>query len=228
MLPAMTHLEVVANNLANLNTVGFKKDGVFLRMVLTAEQALGPEGEVSEASMVLTDYSEGTLTETGRPFDLALRGDGFFTVEAPEGLRYTRAGNFTLSPEGVLVTSDGYPVLGENGPLVIEGTQVSIGEDGEVSVDGEVVNRLLITDFAKPYALRKVGHGLFAPRSEDVVGTVAEHAVVRQGFLEGSNVQAMEEMVRMIALHRQFELDQRAVQVQDETLNKVVNDAGRV
>lgn len=205
--------EVLANNMANARTTGFKRDRVLFRGVL-------PEGVLR----VSTDHSQGPLFRTGNPFDLAIQGRGFFVVETPEGIRYTRDGHFSLDEEGTLVTADGYPVLGEGGTLKLEGT-VSFGEDGTVKVGDVVVGRLRIEDFEDLGVLRKVGGGLFAA---DVEGRPAEDFRIRQGFLEGANVSLVAEMVRMIANYRAYEAEQKALLAQDETLKKAVNEVGRV
>lgn len=227
MSPRMFRQEVAANNLANINTAGFKKDRFFLRTLMRADRILS-ESEMGIAGQIITDYEEGALNHTGSPLDLALRGEGFFTVDTPQGMRYTRNGHFALNTDGQLVTSEGFVVLGEDGPVEIHGKNVLIAENGEITVDGNVVGRLLITDFEKPYNLKKLGDSLFVPRSEGEAEGVAENVVVRQGFLEGSNVRVVEEMVRMISLSRSYESDQKAIQYQDEALGKAVNEVGRV
>lgn len=227
MAPRMFRQEVAANNLANINTAGFKKDRFFLRTLVQADQTLSQQ-ETGIAGQIITDYEEGPLNHSGNPLDLALRGEGFFTVDTPQGVRYTRNGHFALNTDGQLVTSEGFVVLGEDGPVEIHGEHVLIGENGEITVDGNVVDRLLITAFEKPYNLKKLGNSLFVPRSEGEAEGIAEHVVVRQGFLEGSNVHAVEEMIRMISLSRNYESDQKAIQYQDEALGKAVNEVGRV
>lgn len=212
--------EVLANNMANVGTVGFKRDRVLFRGVL--EGTYGPEGVLR----VRTDHSQGPLVRTGGPLDLAIQGRGFFAVRTPEGVRYTRDGHFSLDEEGTLVTADGYPVLGEGGALELDlGGAVSFGEDGTVKVGDVVLGKLRVEDFDDLGALRKVGGGLFAA---DVEGRPAEDFRIRQGFLEGANVSPMAEMVRMIANYRAYEAEQRALLAQDETLKKAVNEVGRV
>lgn len=212
--------EVLANNVANSGTVGFKRDRVIFRGVL--EGTYGPEGVLR----VRTDHAQGPLIRTGNPLDLAIQGRGFFVVETPEGIRYTRDGHFSLDEEGTLVTAEGYPVLGEGGTLELDlGGAVSFGEDGTVKVGDVVVGRLRVEDFDDLGALKKVGGGLFAA---DVEGKPAEDFRIRQGFLEGANVSPVAEMVRMISNYRAYEAEQRALIAQDETLRKAVNEVGRV
>jgi len=231
MLPRITRQEVSANNLANINTPGYKRDRVFLKALLKVEEGLskalsGLQRRETEA--LYTDFSQGVLQQTHRTLDLAIEGDGFFVISTPRGERYTRNGSFSLGPGGLLVTSDGHPVLGEGGPVVLTGSQILINQRGEVIVDGEHVDRLLIMDFQHPYRLVKVGSGLFAPEDEMDAGEPAKEAKVRQGYLEGSNVRAIEEMVEMLLSYRRYEADHKAIQIQDETLGKAVNELGTV
>jgi flagellar basal-body rod protein FlgF len=220
---------IIANNLANTNTVGFKGDALLLnsfRSVLSNK--LGVTGGALRVDDVIMKAGQGPLTQTGGTFDVALQGDGFFAVETPDGPRYTRGGNFTLNPSGGLVTQGGLPVLGENGPIVIDGTTVEITGQGDIMVDGKKTNTLKIVDFAKPYKLKKIGKNLLDVASVDVQPTdkPAQTEVV-QGYLESSSVQVVQEMVKMIECLRAFELNQKAILTQDELSNKAINDIGR-
>jgi len=227
----MSKQEVAANNLANLNTVGYKRDGMFLRTLVEAKQSLSgyyPEWRNTDPLQVIIDFSQGPLKQTGGTLDVAIQGDGFFTILTPEGERYTRNGSFTLSPEGVLTTLSGYPVLGEGGTMVLRGGEVKINEKGEVIVDGESVDTLEIQDFEQPYRMMKVAGDFFLPKEKGDQRSPAETMIVRQGFLEESNVKPIQEMVDMLVVYRNYESDQRALQVQDETLRKAVNEVGAV
>ncbi len=223
----MIRQEVAANNLANINTTGYKKDRFFLRNLVKADQMLN-EQEMEITDRVIIDYEGGALDHSGNPLDLALSGEGFFTIDTPRGVRYTRNGHFALNADEQLVTTDGFAVLGEDGPVEMHGKDISIGEDGEITVDGNSVGKLLITDFEKPYDLEKVGNSLFVSTSGNRTERTAEGMIVRQGFLEGSNVHAVEEMVRMISFFRDYESNQRMIRYQDEVLGKVVNEVGKV
>ncbi|HID10820.1 MAG TPA: flagellar basal-body rod protein FlgF [Candidatus Latescibacteria bacterium] len=212
--------EVLANNIANVKTTGFKRDKVYFQGALDG---------ISSAEGVLkvaTDYREGPLIRTDNPLDLAIQGRGFFAVETPWGIRYTRDGHFSVNEEGVLVTTDGHPVLGEEGSIELDlsGGPPSVGEDGTVRVGDVVVGQLRIEDFEDLDSLRKEGNGLFRAYAE---GRPAEGFRVRQGFLEGANVSPVEEMVRMLANYRAYEAGQRAIVAQDEALRKAVNEVGR-
>jgi flagellar basal-body rod protein FlgG len=256
----MTRQEVVANNLANVSTVGFKKDeAIFtsfpnqlvhriddkvdgrskmLPSILAqpyAAQALGVVGHGVQTHSILTKFSDGALVRTDRPLDLALHGPALFTVERADGSRaYTRAGNFVQSAEGMLCTQAGELVLGVNGePVRVQGTELVIDRQGRVLVDGTESNRLLLSQW-EPERMSKLGEGLFV-RDEAALEMEAENGAavpaetsVSQGFLEEANTKVVEEMVNMITVTRAYEANQKAIQVQDDSLNKAINEVGRV
>jgi len=176
---------------------------------------------------VYTDNSQGALEATGRDFDVAIEGDGFFVVETPQGPAYTRNGSFTLSPEGTLIDANGYSVMTDAGEIQILNGEVSITPDGQISVDDQVVGTLQVVDFPQPYNLTKLSGSLVQPPA-DVAPEPAPTAMVRQGYLEKSNVDVLREMVDMISSYREFETGQRMIQMQDESLGKATNDLGRV
>jgi flagellar basal-body rod protein FlgG len=237
-------LEVIANNLANVNTAGFKRDDVAFQAYLSSAEGAavavtppypGPQAGasfwVSYASR--TDFSPGPLRQTGNRLDLALNGRGFFSVESPDGVVYTRRGNFTLSPEGVLVTQEGWPVQGTSGELRLEagnagpgGLEVSVGEDGTVRVNGRDVGRLRIDEVSDPGTLTKIGHGYFMP-GNDNAAAAPENVRVAQGFLEMSNVEAVRAMTEMIEILRGYESYQRVIRSIDEANAKSINEVGR-
>jgi flagellar basal-body rod protein FlgG len=237
-------LEVIANNLANVNTAGFKRDDVAFQAYLSSAGGAalavtppypGPQAGasfwVSYASR--TDFSPGPLQQTGSRLDLALNGSGFFSVESPDGVVYTRRGNFTLSPEGVLVTQEGWPVQGTSGELRLEagnagpgGMAVSVGEDGTVRVNGRDVGRLRIDEVSDPGTLTKIGNGYFMP-GNDSAAAAPENVRVAQGFLEMSNVEAVRAMTEMIEILRGYESYQRVIRSIDEANAKSINEVGR-
>lgn len=231
---SMQRLEIVTNNLANVNTVGFKKDRLaFDKMLNPAKKPTQPAGKLTDLSPLInytveTDFSPGSQQQTGNPLDLALEGSGFFVVNTPQGKAYTRQGNFHLDANGKVVTSDGYEVQGAGGPITIKGGKVDINEKGEVSVDGQQVATLSLVDFPKPYQLQKIGSAMFVPSGPGIAGQPATGAQVRQGELEVSNVQALQEMVNLIAITRMNESGTKVMQSYDEMANKAVNDLGRV
>ncbi len=231
---SMQRMDVITNNLANINTIGFKKDRmVFSSMLDSVKNPTQANGSLTSSPVladyqVETDFSTGALKQTGNPLDVALDGDGFFVVDTPQGKAYTRQGNFHLDGNGQIVTADGYIVQGGGGPVTIKGGRVEINDKGEVSVDGQQVGTLSVVDFPKPYRLQKTGSALFVPDGLDVTEQAAKGALVRQGELEDSNVQSLLEMVTLIATCRQYESCVKTIQSFDEMANKAANDLGRV
>lgn len=226
-------LDVIANNLANVNSTGFKQDrAVFADfMKLLEEQAPtgNPPPEPSQMTIPYfsggyTDFSPGSLIPTENNFDLAIEGEGFFEIEGPVGSPsyYTRAGNFVLNAEGDLSTVGGRRVLdGSGGPITIDlgGGEPAISADGEITANGQSVGTIGLVTFDDLSVLTKFGDGLFeAPAGE--IPQPAEGAAIRQGFVEGSNVMSIEELVRMIENQRAFEATQKAIQTIDETVGR--------
>ncbi|MEJ2636530.1 MAG: flagellar basal-body rod protein FlgF [Calditrichia bacterium] len=231
LLPRQRQLEIVANNLANTNTIGFKKDQVFYRHLIDSMNAAdsAENNESLRKDEIVTDFTSGTYRETGNPLDMAIVDDGFFVIRTPEGDLYTRNGNFSLDTQGRLTTQDGYPVLGANGQIQFAGNDFSISENGTIQVNDREVDHLRVVRFDDPGQLTKIGGTYFSDSGESLAIDVApENLRLRQGYLEGSNVSGVEEIITMIELNRQFEMAQKAISTQDQTLEKLVNDAGRV
>lgn len=225
--------DVLANNLANLSTPGFKKDD--LAVIPGAPNAMAPGVmgrnilPIGDLAMVQwTDYSQGPLQETGRRLDVALNGPGFLVVQTPNGPRYTRAGALGVTGEGALVTATGFQVLGERGPITIRSDRVAITGRGEVTEEGRTIDTLRVVDFPKPYRLLKEGNGLFVPADAAVSPQPAREYEVIAGSLEGSNVNSVETMVNMIELLRKYEAAQRAIQAVEEANRQATQDIGRV
>ena len=225
--------EVIVNNLANVSTTGFKKDGVFKKKLGDVEKLIKMNAadfvNLEEIDAVITNYEQGRFNVTQNPFDLAIEGDGFFAVETLEGTRYTRNGNFLLDGGNYLTTTNGYRVLDENNQAIqLEEGEIFVGDDGGISVNGDVVATLKITDFPRPYNLLKQGDGLFYDISN--TGTPAEFGNyrIKQGMLEDSNVNVIEEMAKLINTIRDFDTNQRSIMAQDQTLDKAINEVGRV
>lgn len=230
MPPMLVRMEVIANNLANANTTGFKKDDMFVAMM--NDPGVAPHARAGELTTRLNvertvNFTPGSLNQTSNPLDLALESDGWFVVQAKEGERFTRNGNFTLSLDGTLTTREGLPVLGADGPIkfpephkaVLDG--ISITQTGAVSVGKKELGTLRVVAISDERQLRKAGDSLFRlPKDSDV--TIEEHElpVVRQGFLEESNVNGIEEMIQMIEITRHFESNQKAIASQDTSLDK--------
>lgn len=224
--------EVTANNLANANTTGFKKEGVFRKYLVDHDTILRQNAtdfkNLEDVDAVIINFQQGELYPTSNPLDTAIEGDGFFVIQTLRGVRYTRNGNFQLDQDGFLVTGNGYPVLGVEGLIQLEGQNVFIGDDGTVTADEELVDALQIVDFPKPYRLNKIGDGLFEAEEETAFQLNTDQFKLRQGYLEQANVEIIEEMVNLIQTARDFETNQKSITMQDTTLDRAVNDVGRV
>ena len=227
----MVHQEVAANNLANITTTGFKSDRPFLKSFLDAELAAELDRDkynrVLDIEDIKTNFAQGLMEQTDNPLNLAIMGDGFFSIQTPTGVMYTRNGNFSINAEAKLVNSEGYPVLGENGPITIREGDIFVNEKGEISIEGVVMDTLRITDFARPYNLKKAANNCFVPADPSVVGVKADNFKIHHRFLERSNVIPVQEMMNMIIYFRNYEADTRIIQAQDDTLRRAVNDVGR-
>jgi flagellar basal-body rod protein FlgF len=227
--------EITANNLANAQTAGYKKDVLvaesFPEMLihrLNAPEDYGkvpPEvGQVSlgvKINDVFTDHSAGVRRTSENPLALALE-EGYFTINTPQGERYTRKGDFALDDQGRLVTSEGYAVLGEKGEIVVSGPDVHVDSQGRIYSGGAEIDRLKIVNFST--SLIKEGFSLFRGVSPQ---EVANPQVV-QGAVEESNVEPVSEMVNMITTLRAYEANQKVIQAIDTTLDKAVNEVGRL
>ncbi|MCD6293588.1 MAG: flagellar basal-body rod protein FlgF [Deltaproteobacteria bacterium] len=225
-------LDVLANNLANINTPGFKQDKLVFRVPVGAEKEgnsqtdylQGPSAAMARGGW--TDFSQGILRCTDNPLDLALDGTGFFCVRTPEGTRYTRNGSFTINGDGVLATRDGHPVLGKGGEIKIDGRNVSVDEEGKVSVDGSEVGTLKVVSVLQPESLKKMGNTLFASAGADE--KEAEGFKIREGYIETSNVNAIRAMTEMIDISRSYESYQKTIQFLNDATKKSINEVGRL
>lgn len=235
-------LDVIANNLANVNTTGFKSDKLAFRDTFRryAHDLLNPNQTVNEqvpwprgyvlaqpriAERVI-DLSQGGLKSTGNPLDLAIAGDAFFQVQNANGQFLTRQGVFHRSADGYIVDGHGNQLLGEGGPIQIPETgSILIGGNGAVLVDGELIDTISLVSVADPKALEKMGNSLLRVRPDaDVQAQPAEDASVEQGFLESANVEVVTEMVNMIEALRAFEAYQKMISGSFEQDKKAINE----
>jgi flagellar basal-body rod protein FlgG len=233
MTPQMQKQDQIANNLANINTTGFKQSGLFIKAFhkyLANEERQPFANQEIRPDEVYIDYREGALRKTGATFDLSLKGSGFFSVMTPDGMRYTRNGNFSLDNEGYLVTSEGSRVMGTEGYLRFPELKkdVRFGDQGEVYYGDEYKGKLRISDFKKPYSMTREGNSCFRPLMPDNPEIPSAGFKILQGYLEGSNVNSVKNMVDMISSFRVYEAEQKALIAQNETLDKAVNMVGRV
>ena len=223
MLLQERKLSVIANNIANVDTPSFKKDLVEVSSWYTdmgektpSQSPFRPDNNFVYPIIqnIYTDISQGSIKETGNPLDLAIQGEAFFAVRTPEGIRYTKKGNFSLDSKAYLVTEEGFRVLDRNGREIrILGNTIDIDEEGNIYIDGNLSYTLGIWALENP---TKVGEDFF-------VGTAqpTQEAVVLQGFLELSNVNAVVEMVRLIEASRAHEVYSRLIQAMDEVQSRV-------
>jgi len=230
-LSTLQAVDVVVNNIANLSTPGFKKDiplqESFSKIL---NRKIARQEEINKIRNTFTDFSEGKLISTKDKFDFAIEGDGFFVISTPQGIAYTRAGNFTLDKTGMLTTLEGFPVMGERGIITIprkSKNQVKITSKGKVIVEGRVINTILIESFSNLSSLQKIGNNLFQPSGRTAINRVKEISL-KQEYLEISNVDPLQEMVNLITNFRTYEINQKVIQFQDDTLEKVCNEIGRI
>lgn len=241
MIPQQMKLEMTANNIANANTVGFKREGLFERSLLEARgNLLNVQGSVEEEDLPMGRYfdlTQGAFQKTDSPFDLAIDGQGFFLLQDADGNEYlSRAGHFTLSTDGHLVTPDGKFVMGSEGPLLVRDItsiqnsvanddarplEMRVQESGEVFVNENEIGRLALVTVDNPQMFEKMSATDFKVKDNTPYSFVDPEAVrVKQGHLESSNVNIITEMVNMIQLQRSFEMGQKVISTNDSSLDR--------
>ncbi|MBM3556459.1 MAG: flagellar basal-body rod protein FlgF [Alphaproteobacteria bacterium] len=224
-------MELVANNLANMNTTAFQGERVLF------EQFLYKDVETNRRVAYVQDFGtmrsteEGTLSPTGNQLDIAISGRGFFSVNGPGGVRYSRNGNLRIDRDARLVTRDGYPVLDANGAAITLGPRdknVTIAPDGAVSTETGPKGRIALVNFRNEHALLKEGTGLYRPAPGQQPTAPERGTAVVQGMLEGSNVKPILEMSLMIDVQRQFEAAGRFQDTMHELRRRAVDKIGKV
>ncbi|WP_054693610.1 flagellar basal-body rod protein FlgF [Syntrophomonas palmitatica] len=245
MMLQMARQDTVANNLANVNTSGFKKQTAVARefpemlMSRLGEtrtnikgeiepvpiEVIGPVGTGAAIDAVYTDYTMGRLKKTDNHLDVALGTDGYFVVQTPAGQRYTRNGEFKLDSQNYLLTNQGYRVLDNNyQPIQVEG-EFTIDALGAVIVDGQEATRLGIVRFANPNLLKREGENLYSAAEQ---AQAIENPQVMEGYVEDSNVNAVQEMVTLINVVRAYESLQKMVQAEDELTQVAIDQVAAV
>lgn len=226
-------LELVAHNLANLGTTGYRGQQATFRSLLAGSGAVAwnPLNTAVNNYGVLggsrIDLASGSLTPTGNPLDLGIAGSGFFAVQRAQEVLYTRNGSFHVTPTGQLVTAEGDAVLGEQGLVNLPNGSVAVSADGTVSVDSAVVAKLRLAEFSPDTNLTAIGNALYAAPAGAALP--AAKSSIRQGMLEGSNVSAVASVVQLITVQRNAEMLQRALTVFDSQFNQTaVQDLPRV
>ncbi|MFO7760279.1 MAG: flagellar basal-body rod protein FlgF [Desulfobia sp.] len=226
MLAHSQRLNQTSNNLANVNTDGYKKEKVtFWEMLYKTS---GDRPRVGKALKQVTDHEQGAIKQTGNQLDFAINGEGFFKVMTKNGPGYTRAGHFLVNNQGQLVTPNADLVLGEGGPINIRGRNISVAEDGTISENGVVVNRLVLVNFDNLNSLEKYGKNLFRPAGEDSNEIPVNNPSVKQGYLEASNVNTVNEMTDLIDLQRAYASQQRVISSFDELDEMAITRLGRL
>lgn len=238
----LTKLEVTSNNMANANTTGFKRAAAFERNLIDARANFyNTPGDVEQNDPPIGsyyDFSQGSLQKTDNPLDLAIDEKGFFVLQDEEGKEFlTRSGSFSLAKDGSLIARDGKKLMGEGGPLKVDGeffadspeTQdsdaldIRVAQSGEVFVNDYEIGKVLIADSNNYQTLQRISDTQFiATFDSDIEYKDASEVNVRQGWLEGSNVNIVAEMVQMIELQRMFEAGSKVVQTNDSTLDNSI------
>ena len=230
----MESLDLLANNLANANTSGYKGDSEFYGLYTSAEGQDPMTGAASFSLPVVerqwTDFSQGTLLPTGSQLDVAVSGRGFLAVNGPSGPLYTRNGNLQVSPSGQLATADSYTVRGTDGnPIQVTPSKpVEIMPDGTVRQDGQGVGQIAIVDFKNTSPLKKMGGTYFQNPDPTNPSVPATSATLQQGKLESSNVPVAEAAMRLVGTMRQFEMLQKAIGISAEMNRKTIDEVARV
>ena len=219
-------LDVLANNLANVNTTGFKAEKAFFTLlqesVDDAENQNPLQAAINNPVTVRStfDGKEGTPINTSRNLDIAIEGDGYLVIQAPQGIRYTRNGNLHMNSKGVLTTVDGFPVLGdEKKPIVLGHGKISINEIGDIQLDKVAVDRLKLVRFEKLSSLEKEGSSLFISREGQGIELKSD-AKIRAEYLEQSNVNPVQAVVQMVSVLRNFEAVQKSMNLITNDMNK--------
>lgn len=223
----LREMTVLANNVANLSTTGFRREGVIFSEFVRDLGDDAPSVSMASAQARQTYLTQGGLTQTGGSFDIAIEGAGFFVLATPDGERLTRAGHFTPNAEGELVTPDGHRLLDTGGsPIFVpaDAGPVAIAADGTVSADGQPLAQIAVMQPEDP-ALITVQGGVML--GFDGALQPAEMAVLHQGFLEESNVDPIAEMARLITVQRAYEATQKLLDREDERIRSVVQTLGR-
>ena len=239
-------LNSIANNLANVNTTGYKRDQLAFRdtfAMYAHDQVMEAQAHVRQEKLLpdpqhvakpriayaKTDFEQGALKITGAPLDVAISGNGFFKVQTPQGEFYSRNGHFRMTAEGLLITEQGFPVLGDGGEITIPPgyKQINIAESGEIYADGALVGQIGIVDVDNPVNLEKLGGNMYRPRPGTEVAEIEAEGIVAQGYLEVSNVNAVYEMVNMIEAQRQYEAFSKVMQTADTIDKEAYNKLGK-
>ncbi|TAM10064.1 MAG: flagellar hook-basal body protein [Nevskiaceae bacterium] len=222
LLSDLRRIDIYSQNLANLDTVGYRRQVPVTVPFDTRLTALSEASSTNPATSSLSDNSLGPLRHTGNPLDLALAGSGYFVVETPGGVQYTRRGDFTIDAQGRLVSGHGFPVMGDGAEIRLPNSNFTVESDGSLVSDGTKIAKLDIARFDDPSILTYIGGGMFeapgATPSRDPGVTP-----VKQGFLEDSNVSPAQEMVGLMETTRHLQMERNMLMAYDGLLNSAIN-----
>ncbi|MEM6905688.1 MAG: flagellar hook-basal body complex protein, partial [Pseudomonadota bacterium] len=222
----LREMQMVANNIANASTAGYRREGVVFAEIVERLAVEGGALALTDARVRLTDFGQGALDNTGNQLDFAIEGEGFFQVETDEGTALTRAGNFAISPAGELVTADGRRVLDLAGAAIFvpaEG-RLQAATDGTLSVNGQAVGQLGVVTVEDPSTLTRRDGTLF--ETEEAL-VPSEDAVLFQGFVEQANVDPIKEVTRLIEVQRAYEMGQTFLADEHERQRQVIQVIGQ-
>jgi flagellar basal-body rod protein FlgG len=242
-------LEIIANNLANANTTGFKGDQVTFKLLepepnkhyksplppanykVSLDDVMPTRGnELAYVGVagVERDTSQGPAIQTGNPLDIMIEGEGMLAVNTKDGLRYTRAGHLSLNGDGILVTERGDPILGDKGVISLKSSALEINRRGEIYQNGQLIDKLQIYKFKSDKDLERVGDNSYFFGGPAEAREQVKDPSVSQGYLEGSNVNAIKNITSMIIAHRSYEAYQKTVQNYDRMMDRSSNELGQV
>ncbi|MDF1543633.1 MAG: flagellar basal-body rod protein FlgF [bacterium] len=229
MLPSVKRQEVLANNISNASTPGYKKDRLFTTELTRAEKKQLPtqsDWVNPMANDIFVDFEQANFDRTGNPLDMAIDGEGFFTLQLEDGQQVlTRSGSFTVDESGYLSFPGGALVMGEGGPIQVGDGKISVGQTGEIESDGLAVGRIVPVTVDDLQKLEKIGSSLYAV-PEGVQLTSSRNFALQQGFVESANVDIVREMIDMIISFREFEANAKSIQAQDQSLDNLFRRVG--
>jgi len=238
MIAGLLRQEAIVQNLSNMRTVGYKADQTttkdFPSLLLSqvrggkASTKIGNLGTGVSLASLTTNFEDGPLKLTDHPYDFSIAGEGFFRVQTPNGVRYTRDGRFHTDADGQLISSDGYPVLGPDGPITLPQGPIAVTAAGVIFVDDEAVGQFSLAKFNDLTTLEKEGQTLFNDPNSDAEIMAPEDVQLHQGYLEDSNVDVTQMITEMTTVLRAYELSQHMVQIQDRVNGQTVSELGRV
>ncbi len=219
--------EVIARNLANANTVGFKKNIISFKTVLTQTDSVNTSSLQTNYGI---DHSEGSLTHTGNVLNIAIKGNGFFTLETENGMRYTRNGQFQLSSTGEIVTDTGTKVLGQGGPILIPkgGGEIVIDKKGIIKSGDKEIGQLMITNFNDLTSLVPTGNSTFSAPLDSIDDSGEAQFNIAQGYLESSNVSTVMEMVDMITNMRSYEASNNVIKNFSDLMERLISNQANI